>query len=167
VRGTFRSDSTEQRLVRKLCHNIFDLEKDDDFLHHVPANKEIAATFNLTPDDPIDSDDEIEGPQSEDLRVDMNSPPSSLWNQEVVRILLSKFNAMGEDERQMHQATVKEILEEKLVRLRKNWRSANARYKEDGAVETVEEIEARLDTTGFTQLQRNRRKVRRARVSRL
>jgi hypothetical protein len=132
---------------------------------HTPVDEETAAAFNCTADESDSGDDELEGPDSNNLRLDMSTPPGSLWNQEVLRILVRKFREMGAQERQMPDDAVRYALKYKLKRLRAEWKAGNPRYKNDGNVETIEEIEDRLGITESNRLKQNRRTNRRLRVS--
>lgn len=79
--------------------------------------------------------------------------------------MVIKFRGMGEKQRQLPSDAVKDAVKEKLKRLRAGWRTANPRYKDDGTVEAIEEIENRLETAEANRLKQNRRNNRRIRVS--
>lgn len=102
----------------------------------------------------------------QDLRLDLEGLPSSPWNQEVIRLLMVAFKAMGEDEGNLPDEIAEELISNKLLHLRRVWNTANSRIKLDGQEETQEEIHTRLDKTRVEMDKTKRRHRRRVRVSR-
>lgn len=86
-----------------------------------------------------------QGPDMADLRLDLEGLPSSPWNQEVIRLLVVAFKAMGDAEGTLPDEVARELISNKLLNLRKVWNTANSWMKSDGQEETQEDIHARLD----------------------
>uniref|UniRef100_A0A8H7XZF9 Uncharacterized protein n=1 Tax=Psilocybe cubensis TaxID=181762 RepID=A0A8H7XZF9_PSICU len=69
-------------LVRSIMKDKFGIERDTDFIDHIPPNPSDIALFMSTksPDD---------GPNAADLRIDMKGDTSSNWNEALISILVT------------------------------------------------------------------------------
>lgn len=111
--------------------------------------------------------DGTDGPNVDDLRFDMRADASSEWNQTVFRMLLEALNAEKADWGlpDMPDAYFMDLISEKFLRVRTYWRSAQRKVKDDGEMETWDEVESRLGQEQDTRGKAARQNERRANVS--
>ena len=113
--------------------------REDWALQQVPAPEEVTK-YNL---------EEIGGPNPDSLRIDMRGKLSLNWNKAVGNLLLRAVleRRQGNAWKSLPErsdAYFLEIVTEQLEHARTVWREAQPRVKEDGAVEGLAEIEARM-----------------------
>jgi len=117
---------------------------DDDFAAHEPPSHEEILSFQRG---------QGEGPNHDDLRIDMKGTRSSKWNDVVVDILLEKLlqkkvdPEFWEDMPERSDAYFEDLILAKLTRARTMWRSAQPHLNEEGELESIDEVERRMITT--------------------
>ncbi|KAF8221025.1 hypothetical protein L208DRAFT_1330472, partial [Tricholoma matsutake] len=89
-----------------------------------------------------------EGPDEENLQLDMRGKKPSRWNERVGQILLDKLlltKADGwADLPERSKAYFLNMITEKVDRARGYWRKAQPKIKDDGEVETLQEVEDQM-----------------------
>jgi hypothetical protein len=126
--------------VRAVCRECFGVEIQEDWaLQQAPAPEEVTK-YNL---------EEIGGPNLDSLRIDMRGKLFSNWNKAVGNLLLGvvlerRRGKAWKPLPERSDAYFLEIVTEQLERARTVWREAQPRVKEDGAVEGLAEVEARM-----------------------
>ena len=85
------------------------------------------------------------GPNPADLRIDMKGKINSIWNLQVIEILLEAFKKKDLDDLpERSEAYMVDLIEVKLERVRTCWRNAQPRLKETGEPETIADVEKRM-----------------------
>jgi hypothetical protein len=133
------------------------VENDEDFaLHDCPPSEAICAY----------SRGHGEGPDEGHLQLDMRGKKPSKWNEMVAQILLDKLLLTKEewaDLPERSDAYFLDIIMEKIDRARGYWKRAWPKIKDDGEVETLEEVEERMitskDKNGKSSCMRMRRRA--------
>jgi hypothetical protein len=134
-----------QALVREVFSQKFGVTSDEDYALHVPPPRSVIKLFA--------SDESGPGPDADDLRIDMRSPISTAWNQEVVNYLLGAvLEKVDKEDKwgflpERSDAYFAELIEDKMKRAKTNWLNAQQKFNEDGEKETIEEVEERMVTT--------------------
>lgn len=134
-----------QALVREAFEEIFGVTSDEDYALLDPPPRSVIKLY--------ESDESGPGPDPKDLRIDMRSPISTAWNQEVVNYLLDAvLEKIDKDDKwsflpERSDAYLAEIIEDKMKRAKTNWMNAQPKFNEDGEKETIEEVEGRMVTT--------------------
>jgi hypothetical protein len=112
-------------------------------LHKPPSHEEIHS-FNRG---------EGEGPNPDDLHIDMRGNISSKWNNAVVDILLERLLQKKVDPEYWGDMPEKsdeyfeDLILQKLTRARSNWRNAQPHLNEEGELESIGEVERRMIAT--------------------
>ena len=123
---------------------MFDVAHDDDFTLHEPPTHEKIHRFKRG---------EGEGPNPDDLHIDMKGSISSEWNNAVVDILLEKLLEKKADPEYWGDMPGKsdmyfeDLILQKLTRARSSWRNAQPHLNEEGELESIDEVEKRMITT--------------------
>jgi hypothetical protein len=133
----------QQSYVRNLFETVFDVAHDEDFAAHEPPSQGEILSFKRGG----------EGPNPDDLRVDMKGAVSSKWNEAVVDILLGKLFQRKVDPEiwgdmpERSDAYFEDLILAKFVRVRSIWRNAQPHLNEEGELESIDEVERRMITT--------------------
>jgi hypothetical protein len=133
-----------QKYVRNLFETVFDVTHDDDFAIHEPPSHEEIRNFDR---------EEGDGPNPDDLHIDMKGNISSKWNNAVVEILLEKLLQKKADPEYWGDMPEKsdmyfeDLILQKLTRARSSWRNAQPHLNEEGELESIDEVEKRMITT--------------------
>jgi hypothetical protein len=126
-------------LVRDVIKDEFGIENDEDFiLQDCPPSETIRAYVQ----------GHGKGPDEGNLQLDMRAKKSSEWNERVAQILLEKLllkkgDGWG-DLPERSEAYFLDMITEKIDRARGYWRKAQPQIKDDGEVETLQEVENRM-----------------------
>lgn len=134
-----------QALVREVFSQKFGVTSDEDYALHEPPPRSVTKLY--------ESDESGPGPDADDLRIDMRSPISTAWNQEVVNCLLEAvLEKVDKEDKwdflpERSDAYFAEIIEDKMKRAKTNWLNAQQKFNEEGEKETIEEVEERMVTT--------------------
>jgi len=134
-----------QALVREVFSQKFGVTSDEDYALHDPPPRSVIKLF--------ESDESGPGPDADDLRIDMRSPISTAWNQEVVNYLLGEvLEKVDKEDKwgflpERSDAYFVELIEDKMRRAKTNWMNAQPKFNEDGEKEEIDEVEERLVTT--------------------
>ena len=134
----------QQNYVRNLFETVFDVTHDDDFTMHEPPSHEEILSFKRG---------EGEGPNPDDLRIDMKGTISSKWNKAVVDILLEKLLQKKDDPEywgdmpKRSNTYFEDLIVIKLTRARSSWKNAQPHLNEEGELENIDEVEKRMITT--------------------
>lgn len=110
------------------------------------------------------------GPNPDDLRIDMRNKISSEWNKKVKEILLAvvlKNRETGEaweDLPNRSDSYFMEIIQDQMERARTIWRNAQPKRLESGEVESIAEIEKRMIETRESSAKTRRANMRRINV---
>ncbi len=137
------------------------MEEVEDYTLHEPPTPETIENYNRTGKD---------GPDSEDLCIDMRGKISSKWNEEVIRILATaciNHQAASEAYSDLPKRSLGyyiDIVKSQLERGRHAWRSAQPKAGYDG-VESILNTEQRLVEAKERKLRRGRKHSRRLAVS--
>jgi hypothetical protein len=112
--------------------------------------------------------DELRGgnPDPDSLRIDMYGQIGSDWNTKLIDILQARYHSMLSDLdlTPRSDAYLREILRDKIARLRTTWKRYQSRMLPDGSLETPEALEVRIVNTAKSQSTATRHRSRRARV---
>jgi hypothetical protein len=134
----------EQRYVRNLFETVFEVTQDDDFAaHESPLHEEILRFKR----------GKGEGPNPNDLRIDMKGAISSKWNITVVDILVEKLLQKKDDPEywgdmpERSDAYFEDLIVEKLMRVKSSWKNAQPHLNEAGELESVADVENRMIMT--------------------
>jgi hypothetical protein len=132
----------QQSYVRNLFETVFDVALDEDFAAHEPPSHEEILSFKRGG----------EGPNPDDLRVDMRGTVSSKWNEAVVDILLEKLfqrkvDPESGDMPDRSDTYFEDLILAKFVRVRSIWRNAQPQLNEEGELESIDEVERRMIMT--------------------
>lgn len=152
----------QQKYVRDLFETVFDVTHDDDFTMHEPPSHEEIHGFKRG---------EREGPNPDDLHIDMKGNISSKWNNAVVDILLEKLLQKKSDPEYWGDMPEKsdmyfeDLILLKLTRARSSWRNAQPHLNEEGELESINEVEDRMITTKKERDRAGRAYTRRMTVS--
>ncbi|KAH9478871.1 hypothetical protein JR316_0009333 [Psilocybe cubensis] len=163
-KGALEKDDKEVRkqylaLVRSVVKRKFGIERDADFVNHIPPSPGDIIRFETTksPED---------GPQIADLRIDMKGEISSKWNEELVSILVTfatnRKVSQFPDLPHRPQDYLAQMFLQKLERARTFWRNHQPKATELGTIETDAERKARVEAKRKKDEKRNRRNSRRA-----
>lgn len=142
---------------------------EEDFALHDPAPAHDIDSFNKA----YKEDEAVGGgPNIEDLQIDMRGQISSPWNKVVAAILLRELRMMQTNEpeawddlpERCDQYFLK-MIKKKLERGRNVWRKAQPKMKTSGHVETIQEVEVRMNKDKTKQGQYSRATARRRGVS--
>ena len=134
----------QQKYVRDLFETVFDVNHDEDFTMHEPPSHEEIDNFRRG---------EGEGPNWDDLHIDMKGNINSKWNNEVVDILLEKLFQKKADPEYWGDMPEKsdmyfeDLILQKLMRARSSWRNAQLHLNEEGELESIDEVKKRMITT--------------------
>ena len=152
----------QQNYVRNLFETVFQVTHDDDFTMHEPPSHEEIHSFD---------GGEGEGPNPDDLQIDMKGGTSSKWNNAVVDILLEKLLQKKADPEywgdmpERSDMYFEDLIIQKLTRARSSWRNAQPHLNEEGELESIDEVERRMITTKEERDRAGRAYTRRKAVS--
>ena len=144
--------------MRNLIKDEFSIENDEDFaLQDCPSPETIRAY----------AQGYGEGPDKRSLQLDLRGKKASKWNEKVAQILLEKLLQKKEDGwmdlPERSDAYFLGFITEKINRARGYWRRAQPHIKDDGEVETLQEVEDRMiiskDESGKNARMRTRRRA--------
>lgn len=112
-------------------------------------------------------DNQGDGPNSENLRLDLLGGSKSIWNQRVFQILLEKLKEEVKNAQlpKKSDAYFLMMFHERFKRLSDVWRKAQPRTAPDGAEETLEGVEARMTEARELRTKKARQLIRRRNVS--
>ncbi|KAH9478881.1 hypothetical protein JR316_0009343 [Psilocybe cubensis] len=146
-------------LIRSVVKDKFGVERDPDFVNHIPPSPGDIMRFETTmrPED---------GPKIADLRIDMKGEISSDWNEELVSILVTfatnRKVSQFPDLPHRPQDYLAQMFFQKLERVRTFWRNNQPRATDLGTIETNAEREARVEAKRKKDEKRSRKNSRRA-----
>jgi hypothetical protein len=111
--------------------------QDEDFINHETA------LLGLVRDH---KNGDGPGPDADDLHWDMREGPESVWNDEVIQILLTRLRERKDGSRLPEQSDryFQDILAEKYRQVRVIWNRAQPKKTDMGVYETPEDVERRL-----------------------
>lgn len=121
----------------------FDITSTEDFALYIPLDPKIIGRYT-NPNDP-DS-----GPDKNRLEIDMRGKISSLWNKRVVEILIEAAEECRQTDKtydglpKRSSKYMGELFKSLLERARVSFNNAQQKFKEDGEVETLDELEQRM-----------------------
>jgi len=148
--------STSQRYVRDIFEEKFNVRQDEDYTLHDPPTPQEVHKYALRSGP---------GPDPEDLRIDMKGKINSIWNLQVIEILLAELKKRDWDGLpRRSEAYLVDLIEGKLERVRTCWRNAQPRLKETGEAETLADVESRMTKKKDDQDRANRAYSRRRNV---
>ena len=114
-------------MIRQLCKEVFDIDKDATFIYHTPPPESTVRAYNEQENDT--------GPDPEDLHLDVYFQSTSRWNNAVHTHLLSKARkAISEsytDLQAVSDAYLLDMIQTKCETLLRTWRATQARPGED------------------------------------
>ena len=123
----------------------FGVTFDEDYALHIPPSRSVVKLY--------ESEESGPGPDPNDLRIDMRSPITTAWNQEIANCLLEAvLEKVNKEEKwdflpERSDAYFAELIEDKMRRAKTSWMNAQPKFNEDGEKETIEEVEERMVTT--------------------
>lgn len=130
-----------KRLVATTMKAIFGIESVEDYTLHEPPDPSSIRLF---------IQEEIGGPDENDLRIDMTGKIASLWNTKVMEILLDAVltrkgtGTAWEDLPDRSNDYFAEIIRDHVQRARTTWRNAQPRLLDSGEVESLAAVEERM-----------------------
>lgn len=139
-------------------------EHHEDYVLLEPASKENIARHAA---------DETQGPDPNNLLIDMAGKISSKWNKKLASVLKDAFRAhisegtAWKDLPHRSDAYWEDLAVDHITRARTAWNEAQPRMKEDGAVESLDDVEGRMIKRKEGQEKISRAATRRRNVSRL
>lgn len=139
--------TTSQAIVRDVCKNAFDIDKDSAFVHHTPSLHAIVKVYNLQQD--------TVGPNPHDLRLDPFYETKFRWNKSVHDILLQRVQEKLRESYPtlpvLSERCILSMVQSKCETLIKTWNAAQVRPGETG-----------VDAAGrWAEQKRNERKAAR------
>jgi hypothetical protein len=93
------------------------------------------------------ADDEGDGPDPDDLHFDMTSGPGSVWNREVLYLLLEKLREEEEEDAEIPNRTdayLMNLLSNRFTAVQRPWKQAQKGETSSGALETTQEVAKRV-----------------------
>jgi hypothetical protein len=145
-----------QRYVRDVFEEKFQVCQDEDYTLHDPPTPQEVHQYALK---------RGPGPNPEALRIDMKGKINSIWNLQVIEILLAELKTKDWDGLpQRSEAYLADLIEGKLERVRTCWRNAQPKFKETGEVETITDVESRMMKRKDDQDRANRAYSRRRNI---
>lgn len=146
---------------RALMKQVFGTNKDEDFALHQSVAPQIADSY---------SKGEGEGPDENDLRIDMMGALDSEWNKKVLKILLAKLKDTREEEEWLlpnrSDDYLAALIKDRMKRAMRMWAASQCKTNQSGELETWDDVEKRLIAQKDAQLVTNRHATRRRNVSR-
>lgn len=145
VVDTYHTDipSYLKSLARAVMKEKFGISSTEDFALYVPLDQNIIRSYTTTSDP--DS-----GPDKNNLELDMRGKISSHWNKRVIEILVEeaeerlKTDKSYEGLPKCSSRYMADIFKHLVERARVSFNNAQQKFKENGEVETVEEVEQRM-----------------------
>ncbi|KAI6102098.1 hypothetical protein F5141DRAFT_1065614 [Pisolithus sp. B1] len=143
--------------VRELFSIAFSVMGDEDFLSYESPSCEVVMSFaeGIGP-----------GPDPINLQWDFSGPVSSVWNQAVVDILLSKLHELSTEEKwtttPRSDKYWKEAIKQKFNRVKVIWNKGRPRRLENDILETPAQVATRLmqgKTDNLRTVQKDMRRV--------
>jgi hypothetical protein len=168
-------------MVHKFCLELFGISRDDEFVQVEQADPDIVGAFNTGA--PLEFAQDMEGvetetgdnsttpaltvgrPDIDDLHLDMKGSMSSLWNREVVCMVMTALKDKYEELGTFETEALAKMVSGKFERLRGCWKIADARRKSDGTYEDNVDIVERMNSASEKARTASRRARRRSRVS--
>ena len=147
-----------KELNRQIFKDAFGITQDEDFIHYRSADPQQVSHYD---------NGEEEGPDPKNLRFDMRSLGRSLWNGQVIEILADRFIDQAKEMPYVPQRPrkyVEQMILDKFNRCQMIWRSAQPKRSDTGDLETLEEVESRLNESKEITLTRQRHTTRRNQV---
>jgi hypothetical protein len=147
-----------QALVREVFKETLKIEQDEDIVSHQVALKEDIERYH---------EGHGNGPDPDNLRLDLKGEANSGWNSKVVQILRGKL----EPKTRYYELPTRsdryldDIIQAKFKRLRICWRQVQVRINEAGRLETPDELENRVQAKKDATLKSARHNTRRHSVS--
>ncbi|KAH9478861.1 hypothetical protein JR316_0009323 [Psilocybe cubensis] len=144
-------------LVRSVVNDKFGVERDPEFVNHIPPSPGDIMQFETTkrPED---------GPKIADLRIDMKGEISSDWNKELVSILVTfatnRKVSQFPDLPHRPQDYLAQMFFQTLERARTFWRDNQPQATDLGKIETSAKREARVEAKRKKEEKRNRKNSR-------
>ncbi|KDR78694.1 hypothetical protein GALMADRAFT_1364983 [Galerina marginata CBS 339.88] len=129
------------RLVGTVMKEMFGVQSVEEYAVHEPAESRHVRLFDR---------EEKDGPDEDDLRIDMRGKISSSWNTRVMEILLDavlerkRKGTAWDDLPDRSDDYLMEIIQVQLERARTTWRNAQPKLLESGEVESLNEVEKRM-----------------------
>lgn len=145
--------------IRQLFKDVFGIKQDEDFVTHLAATASAIQSY-------IDGGD---GPNINDLHLDMQGSYSSEWNKRAFDLLLGEVRNRRDREGWLlpmrSDRYFEELIRDRFKRLRIVWHRGQCRPVAGGR-ETPAEAERRMVHDKVTQLKKARHNTRRNNVSR-
>ncbi|KIM85943.1 hypothetical protein PILCRDRAFT_775973 [Piloderma croceum F 1598] len=141
---------------RALMKQVFGTNKDEDFALHQSVTPQIADAY---------SKGEEEGPDENDLHIDMMGRLDSEWNKKVLEILLAKLkDVRKEGEWSLPNRSddyLAALIKDRMKRAMRAWAASQRKTNQSGELETWDDVEQRLVAQKEAQLVTNRHATRR------
>jgi hypothetical protein len=145
--------------VRALFKKEFAVNQDEDFALHDCVTAEIARAY----------DNGGDGPDENDLHLDMAGGINSTWNEDVRAILLAKLkDARREEGWSLPRRSdwyLTDLIKERFSRVVRVWQTCQRRTKKSGELESWDEVEQRVVAQKEAELLIKRHTTRRRNAS--
>ena len=140
--------------MRRVFKLAFNINQDEDFAWHTSATMQQVHDYGNNIGN---------GPDPNNLRIDMRGPLTNAWNRRVIEILKEKFHeyrqarapALRTPERP--DEYIERLIVEKILYCQSYWKKARPQTGPDGEQETLEAIQTRLERMHEENAQRQRR----------
>jgi len=146
---------------RALMKQVFKINQDEDFALHQSVTPQTADAY---------SKGEGEGPDENDLHIDMMGALNSEWNKKVLEILLAKLKDARKEEKwslpNRSDDYLAALIKDRMKRAMRKWTASQRKTNQSGGLETWNEVEQRLVAQKEAQLVATRHATRRRNVSR-
>jgi hypothetical protein len=140
---------------------VFKINQDEDFALHQSVTPQTADAY---------SNGEGEGPDENDLHIDMMGALNSEWNKKVLEILLAKLKDVRKEEKwslpNRSDDYLAALIKDRMKRAMRKWTASQRKTNQSGELETWDDVEQRLVAQKEAQLVANRHATRRRNVSR-
>ena len=134
--------------------------QDDDFAMYESVSPTIIQAYN---------DGEGDGPNPDNLQLDMASGPKSQWNKAALGILLEKFKDTRTEEQwslpDRSDKYLADLIRERFRRVTLIWQKSRHQKTNSGELETWDQVENRVIARKDAHLLTNRHATRRRNVS--
>ena len=135
---------------------MFGINQDDDFALLRSAPPEGTSAYESG---------EGDGPDADDLHIDMMGGLNSEWNKRVLEILLAKLKDVREEEKwslpNRSDKYLAELIRDRLKKAIRTWVGSQRRTTNSGGLETWDQVEQRLVAQREAQLSATRHATRR------
>jgi hypothetical protein len=151
-----------QKFIRELIKGAFGISVDAEAIQLSTADIGSVMAYN-------ESGLEEDGPNFDDLQIDMLGSIDAVWNKRVIVVILDKVRELegGEDWFLPYRSDdyIKDMIKDKVERIRGEWRAVQPLVMPNGDVETDEQWETRIIEQDQEALKSKRHLTRRRNVS--